>query len=236
MPQKNDLCGAFVALISLRAYGIPVLDQDEAAVAAGVRLAPDPAAGLPPGEKGRDDYRVALPRAAGAAEAGASANGVARAVEILSSGRLMTVPACGDWKTPGLHRLLEGCYELPSVAVMANVDSGEFGAHDTPEHALVDYLEGGPPPMWNSRWRTGHFVLLAGTLAGPGGTLVSVVDTYPGLGHRGVHLQPLSRLTEALRRERLAAPGGLLLVVRKADEPVAAELVTAAGLSVTFWS
>ncbi|WAL67621.1 hypothetical protein ORV05_07520 [Amycolatopsis cynarae] len=235
MPQKNDLCGAFAALVSVRAYGIPVLDQDEAAVAAGVRLAADPAAGLPPGEKGRDDYRVALPRAGEAAEAGASAGGVARAVEILSSGRLKAVPASGDWKVPGLHRLLQGCHQLPWVALVANVDTGEFGAHDTPERALTDYLEGGLPPMWNSRWRTGHFVLLAGTLHGPGGTLVSVVDTYPGLGDRGVHFQPLGRLAEALRRERLSTPGGLLLVVREADEPAAAELVTAAGLSVAYW-
>lgn len=235
MPQKNDLCGAFVTLVSLRAKGIPVRDQDEAAVAAGVRLAPGHTPTWPPGEKSRDDYRLDLPRASGAAEAGASAAGVARAVETLSGGRLRAVPASGAWTSAALGTLLAGLHELRWVAPVANVDTGEFGAHDTPDRAVLDYLEGGLPPLWSSRWAVGHFVLLAGTRTGPGGTVVSLVDTYPSLGDRGVHVQLLDRLVVALRREQLATPGGLLLVV-EADEQQAAEgLVRTAGLDPRLW-
>src|SRR4051794_41596003 len=110
MPQKNDLCGAFAALVSVRAGGFPVRDQDEAAAAAGVRLALDSEAGLPPGEKGRDDFRLALPRAENPQDAGASARGVARAVETLSADGLRAVPAGGDWTVAALRALLGGVY------------------------------------------------------------------------------------------------------------------------------
>lgn len=236
MPQKDELCGAFVTVVSLRAKGIDVHDQDEAAVVAGVRLLAGGApSSRPPGEKGRDDYRVPLRRTENAEKAGASANGVAHAIETLSGGRLRAVPASGDWSVAALRGLLGGLYELPWVAPVANVDTAEFGAHDTPEIALRDYLDGGLPPLRNSRWRVGHFTLLAGMATGSGGTLVSVVDSYPSLGDRGLHLQPLDRLVAALRRERLARPGGLLLVVPEVHAETVAGLVTGEGLRVSLW-
>ncbi|WP_245783164.1 MULTISPECIES: DUF6885 family protein [Amycolatopsis] len=236
MPQKNELCGAFVTVVSLRANGIAVRDQDEAALAAGVRLSADGEPTWPPGEKSRDDYRVPLPRAENPAESGATPTGVARAVEALSGGRLQAVPASGDWTDEALGALLAGIHDLPRVATVANVDTGEFAAHDTPSRALLDYVEGGLPPLWSSRWRVGHFVLLAGTLSGPGGTVVSVVDTYPSLGDQGVHGQPLDRLVLALRRERLPTPGGLLLVVPAEEREAAAALVRNAGLTTDLWA
>jgi hypothetical protein len=180
MPQKNDLCGAFVTVVSLRANGIPVRDQDEAALAAGIRLAPDRVPTWPPGEKSRDDYRLALPRATGPAEAGASAGGVAHAIETLSAGRLRAVPASGDWGSAAL-------------------------------------------------------ATLGGTVSGPGGTVVSIVDSCPSLGDQGVHVQLLDRLALALRRENLATPGGLLLVVEAGEQETAEELVTSAGLAPCLW-
>jgi len=236
MPQKDELCGAFVTVVALRAYGITVTDQDEAAVAAGVRLSPKGAPNSrPPGEKPRDDYRISLPRTGKPDEAGAAAAGVAHAIETLSGGRLRAVPAAGDWTSARLARLLTGLYELPWVAPVANVDTAEFGAFDTPENALADYLDGGLPPFWNSRWRVGHFTLLTGLATGAGGTLVSVVDSYPSLGEAGLHLQLLDRLTLALRRERLGRPGGLLLTVPEADADRVAGLITSAGLRVGGW-
>jgi hypothetical protein len=235
MPQKNDLCGAFVTVVSLRANRIPVLDQDEAAVAAGVRLSPDRTPTWPPGEYGRDDYRIALPRADNSDNAGASATGVAQAIETLSKGRLRAVPASGDWGVAALGVLLAGLHGLTWVAPVANVDTAEFGAHDTPEQVLLDYLDGGLPPFRTSRWRVAHFVLLGGTVTGPGGTLVSIVDSYRSLGDEGVHLQLLDRLALALRRDRIASPGGLLLVVRTEEADAATELVTNAGLNASLW-
>ncbi|WP_236788344.1 hypothetical protein [Amycolatopsis sp. GM8] len=236
MPQKNELCGAFVTLVSLRAKGIAVRDQDEAAVAAGVRLAVDRTPTWPPGEKGREDYRLQLPRATDPADEGATPTGVARAVETLSEGSLLAVPASGDWDTGKLGTLLSGLYQLNWVAPVANVDTGEFGAHDTPDRALLDYLEGGLPPFWTSRWRAGHFVLVGGLRTGPGGAIASIVDTYPSLGDRGVHGQLLERLVLALRRETMTTPGGLLLVVEAAERQAAEELVTNAGLAPRLWA
>lgn len=236
MPQKDELCGAFVAVVSLRAYGIEISDQDEAAAAAGIRLlAGGTPEGRPPGEKIRDDYRISLPRTQNAAEAGASSAGVAHAIEVLSAGRLRAVPACGDWTSARLGELLTALYDLRWVAPVANVDTAELGAFDTPATALADYLDGGLPPFWSSRWHTGHFTLLTGVATGEGGALVSVMDSYPSLGDRGLHLQLLDRLALALRRERLGRPGGVLLTVPEADAERAAGLITRAGLRVGLW-
>ncbi|WP_199431751.1 DUF6885 family protein [Qaidamihabitans albus] len=234
LPQKNELCGAFAVMVSLRAHGIGVADQDEAALVAGTVLLGDGPAGIPPGERGRADFRVALPVTRRPELAGTSAAGVARAVAKLSGGELAAVPACGDWTVPALRTLLGELGGLSRVAVIANVDTAAFAAQDTPPRALRDYLEAGLPPLWTSRWRVGHFVLLAGTLPGRLGTLVSVVDTYPSLGERGVHLQPIEFAVAALRREDLA-PGGLLLVVPVAEAPAARAAVTAAGLRSELW-
>ena len=236
MPQKDECCGAFVTVVALRANGFEVRDQDEAAVAAGIRLRVEGAPkGRPPHEKARDDYRVSLPRAENPDESGASARGVVNAIEALSGGRLRAIPACGEWTVTSLGDLLRGLCEVPRVAVVANVDTAEFGAHDTPATAFRDYLDGGLPPLWNSRWQVGHFTLLAGMATGPGGTLVSVMDSYPSLGDRGLHLQPLDRVALSLRRARLGRPGGLLLVVDEAGTEPARGLVTAAGLRATPW-
>ncbi|TNC27651.1 DUF6885 family protein [Amycolatopsis alkalitolerans] len=236
MPQKNGLCGAFVAMVSLRAKGIPVRDQDEAAVAVGSLLSPGHEPTWPPGEKSREDYRLALPHASDPAASGSTPGGVAGAIETLSDGRLRVVPASGDWGSGSLAALLSGLSQLNWVAAVANVDTGEFGAHDTPDRALLDYLEGGLPPMWSSRWHVGHFLLLTGTRTGPGGTAVSIVDTYPSLGEHGVHVQVLDRLAAALRRDTMASPGGLLLAVEAGERQAAEELVTSAGLIPRLWA
>lgn len=60
MPQKDGLCGAFTGLVSLRAHGFRVSDQDEVALAAGSVLLASGPTGRPPGEPGRADFRLSL--------------------------------------------------------------------------------------------------------------------------------------------------------------------------------
>ncbi|MEC3974706.1 DUF6885 family protein [Amycolatopsis sp. H20-H5] len=234
LPQKDGLAAAFTALAALRAAGIAVTDQDEVALAAGtVRLTtPD----RPPGEPARTGFRLRLPETDDPAAAGTSATGLARAIGELSAGRLRAIPASGDWTVDSLFDLLAGLGELPRVAVLARVESAELGAPDTPERALLDYLDTGVPPLWSSRWRAEgeHFVLLAGVRIGAEGTLLSVVDTYPSLGDNGIHEQPIEWLVAALRREP-HRPGGLLLVVDATQAAAATEAVTAAGLRSRPW-
>ncbi|MDQ0380202.1 DUF6885 family protein [Amycolatopsis thermophila] len=154
--------------------------------------------------------------------AGAAPATAAEAIGTLSGGRLTAVVAQGEWTASALKAILAGVPELPDVTLVAFVDTEDFGAPDTPERALRDYLEGGLPPFWGSRWRARHCVFLGGTIEGAG-TLVAIVDGYRSFGRDGVHLQLLDRVAAALR--------GLLLVVPAADAPAARALVARAGFT-----
>jgi hypothetical protein len=228
LPQKDGLAAAFTGLAALRAAGLAVPDQDTVALAAGTVRGP---AVHPPGEAGRADFRLALPVVDDPAAAGTRVSGLAEAISTLSQGDLRAVPVTGEWSTETLFDLLVALWDLPRVAVIARVDSAEFGAHDTPERALLDYLDTGVPPLWTSRWRPpgGHFVLVAGVRIGAEGTLLSVVDTYASLGDNGSHDQPLEWMTAALTGL------GLLLVVDADRVPFTRSAIEAAGLSPSFW-
>ncbi|MET9001973.1 hypothetical protein [Amycolatopsis sp. NPDC004169] len=227
LPQKDGLAAAFCGLAALRAAGLDVPDQDAVAAAAGTILGP---AVHPPGEPGRRDFRRSLPVVADPAAAGTRVSGLAAAVESLSRGALAAVPVTGEWTTAALFDLLVGLWDVPRVAVLARVDGAELGAHDTPERALLDYLDTGVPPLWTSRWRPpgGHLVLLAGIRIGAEGTLLSVVDTYPSLGDEGRHDQPVEWVTAALRGL------GVLVVVDAGQAAVVRAAAGAAGLTPSF--
>ncbi len=228
LPQKDGLAAAFTGLAALRAAGVAVPDQETVALAAGTVRGP---AVHPPGSTGRTDFRLALPVVDDPAAAGTRASGLATAISSLSQGDLRAVPVTGEWSAETLFDLLVALWDLPRVAVIARIDSAELGAHDTPERALLDYLDTGIPPLWTSRWRPpgGRFVLVAGVRIGAEGTLLSVVDTYPSLGDNGIHDQPVEWMTVAL--------GGLgVLIVVDADQvPVVREAVVTTGLSPSFW-
>jgi hypothetical protein len=244
LPQQDELCGPFCALLALRTAGVqPVpdtapLDQEVVAAAAGTVLsAPPRPDSLPPGEPGLG-VRRPLPQAADAADAGTSAPGLARAVGRLSGGRLAAVPASGPW-TPGrLRSLLDLVTRRladTAVTVLANIATGELWDPRAGTAELARHLDTGAdafgPPM---RWRVGHFATLAGMLTGPAGSLVLVADSYRSLGRDGLHLQPVSRLAAALNRDGLA-PGGVLLVVPATRRLDAADIVTTAGLRTALW-
>ncbi len=219
LPQKGGLAGPFAALAALRAAGFDVVDQDEVAVRAGTVLPPAPE--LPAGEGSRVDYRLPLPVAE---PAGTTPEGLARAIETMSGGRLAAVPATGNWAPQSLFMLLAALGHLPRVALIAEVDPAEFGAHDTPVRALLDYLDTGVPPLWSSRRRpsTGHFVLATGMRIGAEGTLVSIMDGYASLGDDGLRDQPIEWLAAALSR--------ILIVADTAEADRADAAVRTAGL------
>ncbi|GAA1021091.1 MULTISPECIES: DUF6885 family protein [Amycolatopsis] len=205
LPQKDGLAAAFTALVALRAADIAVPDQDEVAIAAGTVRAP---ASLPAGALSRNEFRLPIPLDETAA--GTSAAGLAAAIRTLSEDRLAVVPAAGEWSASTVSDLLLGLWELPRVAVLARVDPAELGAPDTPERALLDYLDTGIPPLWTNRWRppAPHHVLIAGVRLGAEGTLLSVVDTYRELGDEGVHDQPVEWVAAGLESVLLVADAG----------------------------
>jgi hypothetical protein len=241
LPQKDALCAAFWGLLALRLAGHretdgTPLDQDAVALAAGTLLPPPGAAELlPPGEPGRRDYRLALPRAERPEAAGTSPAGLAHAVARLSQGALRAVPVAGPWDAATVIAAVDVAARVPGTATLiANVATGPLWGGRHSAAALLGYLATGeaerPPPDWC----VGHFVGVLGAFAGPGGTLAIVADTYRSLGWDGVHLQPAERLAEGLRRDD-GADGGLLLVVSDAYAAIAERQLRNLGLVTALW-
>jgi hypothetical protein len=217
LPQCDELCGPFWAANALRAAGFRDVTQEQAAVVAGSVLAPAGSpSSLPAGERGR---RAASELPVGE-PAGTSAHGVARAVQMLSDGRLAAVPATGDWTSAKLLDLLEAV----DGAVIANVFTGElWGSSVTDEH-VRRYLEAGIDEGPANDWRVGHFVAVAHVVRGGVAPLIVLADSYPSCA---MHRQPAERVVAALRGR------GLLVVT---DEPDAVrERVVAAGLEPVLW-
>ena len=242
MPQKDNLCGAFWGALALRAAGVrgwegePV-DQDLVARLAGTVLPPgDPLEGLPPGAAPRTDYRVLLPTAPEGVSAGTAAPGVRRAIERISGGRLAAVPVAGPWSETTVIDLIEAADAAAGGAVLiANLRTGRLWGARPPATLVLAHLLGRsvqpPPPDWD----VGHFVTLASSVRGRGGTLVVVRDTYPTLGWSGYHVQPPRAVAAAL--ERGDGREGGVLCVRPAD--ASAELgraLRARGFDLRDWN
>ncbi len=77
---------------------------------------------LPHGERGRRDYRLALPLVEDAAVSGTTAGGVASAVEQLADGGLAAIPYSGPWTAATLDGLfdLTAALDRP-VTLIANL-------------------------------------------------------------------------------------------------------------------
>lgn len=241
LPQKTELCGAFWGLLALRSADIDPggereLDQDDVAVAAGsvISLKPDEGV-LPPGEPGRVDYRLELPRLTDSALTGISASGLTRAVEELSVEHLSVLPLRRSWTAASVARLMEIVTGHDGVVCpIANVATRPLWHSRVGIEATLRYLASGEDDAPSSEWDVGHFVGLMGSVDGPGGSLVVVADTYRSMGVEGVHLQPAERLARALERDG-SNGGGILLVVESSAAPVLTELLEAAGFSFAPW-
>ena len=223
LPQRDDLCGAFCGALALRAAGVDEhagqpLDQDEVALAAGsvVAGAREPDA-LPLGEGGRRDYRIAPPRVEDPELSGTTTAGLLEAIERLGAGAVAAIPYAGPWNAATLSGLfdLAAGLERP-VTLVANLATHHlWGGRASAAQLLLYLLDGdadGPPPDWD----VGHFACVVGRAQGPGGALYALADTYPALGHGGVHLQPQERLAAAIERRDMPA-GGVIVVAAAAD-------------------
>jgi hypothetical protein len=241
LPQRDDLCGAFCAALALRAAGIeqaggePV-DQDAVALRAGtmVSRAREPGV-LPHGERGRRDYRVALPSIDDADASGTTAAGLVSAVHELAGDRLAAIPFSGPWTADTLARLFDlAAAPARPVSLIANLATHHLWGGQPTVAQLLDYLldgaQAGPPPDWD----VGHFACVIGRLQGPRGALYGVADTYPSLGRGGIHMQPAERLAAAIERRDKPA-GGVIVVVSRADAGAVRAGASAAGLREGLW-
>jgi hypothetical protein len=240
LPQKDELCGAFGTLLTLRLAGIGAtdggpFDQDTVGQAAGSVLGPAHYdEDLPPGEAGRKDYRLEHPRAA-AEIAGTSAGGLVRAVTELSAGRRVALGLVGPWTVETVASLLETTLAEQDAALVLNVGTRFFWGSRPSIAELLTYLEtgdasAGPEPDW----AVGHFVGCLGVLDGARGKLVIITDTYATLGLHGVHLQPIERVAAALAREGMT-PGGALLMLPGERRDAVSSTVVRAGLEIGVW-
>jgi hypothetical protein len=241
LPQRDDLCGAFCAALALRAAGIRErasgpIDQDEVALAAGSVVSGVREPGTLPGsERGRRDYRLALPTVADAAASGTTAAGVVRAVEELSDGRLAAMPLAGPWPPRALDGVFEAAAGLAHPATLvANLATRHlWGGRASAAQLLAALVHGsddGPAPDWD----VGHFACIVGRVAGPGGALYAVADTYPSLGAGGVHMQPRERLSRAIERRDMPA-GGVIAVVAREDAEAVRSRASELGVQESIW-
>jgi hypothetical protein len=245
LPQRDELCGAFCGALALRAAGIEAacgepLDQDAVALAAGSTISETPDAHmLPGGEPGRRDYRLSLPTVADSTVSGTTAAGLVRALEQLGAGRVAAIPLAGPWDGAAISGLFAlACTVGEPVALLANIATRHlWGARAHPDQLLAYLLYGetataaGPPPDWD----VGHFVCVVGQVAGPGGELYLLADTYPVLGHGGVHLQPRELLAAALERSDMPA-GGIVALVGASDAAALRAGAQELGLTQASWN
>ena len=241
VPQRDDLCGAFCGALALHAAGVKdadgqPLDQDAVALAAGtVVSAASVASSLPHGERSRRDYRLSIPVVEDPDVCGTTAAGLRDAVAALSGERLEAIPYSGPF-TPAT---LDGLFDLAAalerpVTLIANLATRHlWGSHPQADQLLGYLLAGeldGPAPDWD----VGHFACVVGRVRGTGASLYILADTYPALGHQGVHLQPQERLAAALERRGMPA-GGMFVVAPREDAPDLRAGARALGLTEGPW-
>ncbi len=235
MPQKDQLCGAFWGALTLSAFG-HAASQEEVALRAGTTLAEgDPASWLPPDASPRADYEAAIPTTPDGASAGTSATGVAGSIEELSGGALAVVPVAGPWSSDTVVSLVEiTAAETPECALIANLRTGHLWGSRPPVRLLLDYLLGRPVETPPPDWDCGHFLTIAACVAGPGGTLIALRDTYPELGWDGYHLQPAAAVAAALARGDGHDGGVLCACEASAAESLIGRL-NEAGFELRHW-
>lgn len=261
--QKDCLCGAFCGAGVLAEAGIaswrgePV-DQDLVARVAGTTLPEEPSAELlPPGARSLTAYRYELARVA-PERSGTAAGALKAAIEELSAGSLVAVGLRGSWTAAVVEGLLDGVDRVlagpgrvaappgsspgarhggvwpRSVRLVANLRTGRLWSSHTPLEVLYSELIGGDAEATAADWDVGHFVVLEYLVKGPGGSLVSVQDTYPCLGRDGHHLQPARAVAAALDRGD-GLGGGVLAVAPAAAKGRVEQLGRGLGLAVEIW-
>lgn len=210
LPQPDQLCGPFSAVMALHA----LLDEPpmlpDLAVAAGTRIWPhDVSEWRPPGAPLDRTAWDQLPTTDDLDLSGTDASGLAAGIAATCEG-ITTVPAAGpDWA--GLGPLLAALARLDhAVGVVANVRTGPIA----------------PPGL---TWDVGHFVVIWAV----DGDVAAVADTYVELGAPD---QPPGCRLVGLGDLALALPGrGLLLLVGDDGADGVRRLVHDAGLNTDLW-
>jgi hypothetical protein len=236
--QHDNLCGPYWVSTLLDTYTGIKVDPTQIGQLAGAMLpiGDDPTAWVPPGSKSRQDYSRPLPTCP-AELSGTAAAGLVKATVEASAGTYTLLPIQTRWTAERLETLMQICqsYDHWQAVPLANVLTGHFWGSRLGVEQAIAYLHGQPISPPPADWAVGHFVSLAGTIQGPGNTLLIVRDTYPGLGWDGYHLQPPAAIAAALNRDGAASDGGILLFIAVADQSEAETVFGNEGFSLALW-
>lgn len=238
MPQKNELCGAFWVTLALRAFDAADLEQDHVGRSASSLLSKvQTSDSLPPGEPGRDDYVMDLPRTDDPdIDSGTASEGLMVATTTLSEGRFVAVPVSGDWTAERIRGLLGDLSDMGGdLLVIANSATRWLWHSHARPSSVLDYLLTGEVERPASEWDVGHFIGILGWIDGPGGNVAICADTYPSLGNSGIHLQPLDAMADSLRRDDSEYSGGMLIFVPVAQRARVEESAARHGLTAQLW-
>ena len=238
--QKDELCGAFWAAVTVTALTGRAVPQDDAGVAAGTLLT---AGGgrlddLPPGAVSRTDYLREIATTADTRLAGPSPRGLARAVEALSQDTLTAVPLRGPWQEKSVQALADFVLDGRDAVAVLNVATRYLWHSHLSLLDVTAYLDGGDDSYPDSEWQVGHFVALVGALtadAAGGRRLLLCADTYPSLGAAGLHPQPAGRLAAGLNRDGAATSGGVIVVVPTPHAASVQAWAAETGVAVGHW-
>ena len=253
--QKENFCGAFSAAYILRGLGYrthggEAIDQDYLAWHARVNVSPDDLERLrelrrkyskPVGDSWRIWYRFdSLPITTKPQELGASAEGVAHAVKIVSGGELEVVPVKAFDKSEGelltqesmrsfLEFLREDAESLGAQLILNLNTSHLLDSEKIPKLSEHLLLKEPIPQLY--REPVGHFVSCGGLIEVDGSSLLIIRETYQ---RYGVHLQPAENVRKALCRGDGREGGILVVVPSKHLEKVEDDLKTR-GLRISLW-
>lgn len=237
MPQKNELCGAFWITLALRALASVKVEQDHVGLAAGSILSTiQTSESLPPHDAGRADYILELPRIDDSSITGTSPEGLVVATNTLANSKLIAIPLRGEWTAEILEKLLEALVDLDQPALLIANSATRFlwGGKSEPA-TVLGFLAGqnteGPPPDWN----VGHYIAIVGWVQGSKNKLAVCADTYRSIGWQGMHLQPLSRIADSLRRDDSEFSGGAFVVINPSQEEIIRNLGAKLKLSCELW-
>jgi hypothetical protein len=265
--QKDMVCGPYVLTYLLQAYGFETVDEvpvtvDSVAAAAGTALetrnkdrqrAVENAidAGAIPDARARTwrphghfDYPLEV-----AEEGGCSSEGLVKACEIVSDGKLTAVPVPAvDGETVQLtddafDEVLAATDSLPFPAQLifnynlkhTLAPTGLLGHRYNP---LALFTQWDDPEYFRTLdWDVGHFTSLAGRITrtdNPNEYLL-IRDSYRSFGSDGYHLQPKAYIREGLVRADDDRDGGILLVVRTDHSDRLQTYLAEAGLTTGLW-
>jgi hypothetical protein len=237
LPQKNELCGAFWITLALRALAAEKVEQDHVGKAAHSILSTvQTSESLPPGDSGRNDYILELPRIDDSEQAGTSPDGLVKATDDLAKQKLVAIPLSGAWTGEIIEALVQGLFDLnePCLFIANSATRFLWGGKPNPAQVL-GYLSGqnvlAPAPDWN----VGHYIAVVGQAVGSHRKMALCADTYRTIGWHGTHLQPFDRIADSLRRDDSEFSGGAFVVLNPSAKVKILEIAKTLNLTSKLW-